>query len=104
MAWFFLILAGLCEILGVINMKKYMDTKKKLFLAAVIITFSINFIFLAMAMKTIPMSTAYAIWTGIGTAGSAIVGFLIFKEKITALNLLFIGMVAFGAIGLKLLT
>lgn len=104
MAWFFLFLAGCCEILGVINMKKYTDTKKKSFLIAVIIIFAINFVFLAMAMKTIPMSTAYAIWTGIGTAGSAVVGFLIFKEKVTAQNLIFIGMIAFGAIGLKLLT
>lgn len=102
MAWLCMVAAGLCEVAGVINMKKYTETKRKIFILGCVCTFAVSFSLLSYAMKTIPMATAYAVWTGIGTAGSALVGFIVFKEKATVLNALFISMIACGAVGLKL--
>ena len=81
MAWVFLILAGICEIIGVLFMK--VATEKKGWAPKVILiaNFGVSFFFLSLAMNTLPMGTAYAIWTGIGTAGSALLGILIFRES-----------------------
>lgn len=80
MAWVFLILAGICEIIGVLFMK--VATEKKGWAPKVILiaNFGVSFFFLSLAMNTLPMGTAYAIWTGIGTAGSALLGILIFPR------------------------
>jgi paired small multidrug resistance pump len=104
MAWIALVLAGACEVLGVLAIK--MVTRKKnllsyLFLA---VAFGTSFSLLSYAMTVIPMGTAYAIWTGIGTAGSAILGMLAFGESREWKRFLFISMILTAAVGLKLLT
>ncbi len=85
-------------------MKKYSETKRKIFVFGCVCTFAVSFSLLSYAMKTIPMATAYAVWTGIGTAGSALTGFILFGEKATAFNVFFIAMIACGAVGLKLVS
>lgn len=104
MSWVLLILAGCCEILGVMCMKRYTDGHGKKYLIGIAFTFAVSFSLLSLAMKTISMATAYAIWTGIGTAGSALAGFIIFKERATVLNIIFIALIACGAVGLKVLS
>lgn len=104
MAWLYLIIAGVCEVIGVILMK--IATKKKSWIPKLmlIVSFTISFFFLSLAMKSIPMGTAYAIWTGIGTAGSALLGILIFKESADWRRLAFLSCILCGAIGLKLIS
>lgn len=104
MAWVFLILAGICEIIGVLFMK--VATEKKGWAPKVILiaNFGVSFFFLSLAMNTLPMGTAYAIWTGIGTAGSALLGILIFRESADWRRLAFLSCILCGAIGLKLLS
>ncbi|PFC46724.1 QacE family quaternary ammonium compound efflux SMR transporter [Bacillus thuringiensis] len=69
-----------------------------------ILGFGLSFIFLAYAMETLPMGTAYAIWTGIGASGGAILGMVFYGESKDWRRLIFIGMVLGAAIGLKLVS
>ena len=69
-----------------------------------ILGFGASFVFLAYSMKTLPMGTAYAIWTGIGASGGAILGMLFYGESKNWRRLIFIGMVLGAAVGLKLVS
>lgn len=69
MAWMALVMAGLCEMMGVYMISKYNKTKTIKNLGLLIFAFTLSFVGLAYAMETLPMGTAYAIWTGIGAAG-----------------------------------
>ena len=104
MSWFFLLLAGLIEILGVVMINKFVLTGKKIYILFIALQFTISFAFLSLAMKTISMGTAYAIWTGIGSVGGVIVGILFFKESKNLQKLLFISLIIFASIALKLIS
>ncbi|GKU75621.1 multidrug efflux SMR transporter [Paenibacillus sp. L3-i20] len=104
MAWIFLIIAGICEVAGVIFMKIASERKGWAPKLILIMNFAVSFYFLSLAMKTLPMGTAYAIWTGIGTAGSALLGILIFKESAEWRRLFYLSCILSGAIGLKLIS
>lgn len=103
MSWFFLFLAGCMEIIGVIAMKKLINTGKEIFLLAILVQFSLSFSFLSLAMREISMGIAYAIWTGIGAGGGVVVGILLFKESKNILKFFFLGLILVSSIGLKLL-
>ncbi|MNP55035.1 Multidrug resistance protein YkkD [compost metagenome] len=66
--------------------------------------FGLSFMFLSIAMETLPMGTAYAVWTGIGASGGAILGMVFYGEPRNALRILFIAMVLGSAVGLKLVS
>lgn len=104
MAWISLILAGLFEMFGVVMINKLHKDRNWQSLVLLIAGFGASFIFLAYSMKTLPMGTAYAIWTGIGASGGAILGMVLFKESKDWKRLVFIGMVLGAAIGLKLVS
>lgn len=106
MAWIFLIIAGICEIIGVIIMKKYVNTHAKKYLLALIVCFMCSFmsLSLSLSMQSIAMSIAYAIWTGIGAVGSIVVGVVLFKESKNFLKLFFILVILVSTIALKLLS
>ncbi|MGH2267306.1 DMT family transporter [Campylobacter taeniopygiae] len=104
MAWMFLIIAGICEIIGVIIMKKYINTHAKKYLLALILCFMCSFMSLSLSMQSIAMSIAYAIWTGIGAVGSVVVGVVLFKESKNFLKLFFILVILISTIALKLLS
>lgn len=104
MAWIALILAGLCEMFGVVMINKLHKDRNWQSLVLLIAGFGASFIFLAYSMKTLPMGTAYAIWTGIGASGGAILGMIFFGESKDWKRLIFIGMVLGAAIGLKLVS
>jgi quaternary ammonium compound-resistance protein SugE len=70
--------------------------------AAAVLCMALSGLFLFLAQRTIPMGTAYAVWTGIGAAGTVIAGIVLLSEPASALRLFFIGMVAAGIIGLKM--
>lgn len=104
MAWIALVAAGLCEMMGVYMISKYNDTKSTKNLMLLIFAFTLSFAGLAYAMKTLPMGTAYAIWTGIGAAGGALLGMLFFNESKDWRRVVCIVLVLGAAISLKLLS
>ncbi|MES5893543.1 MULTISPECIES: multidrug efflux SMR transporter [Bacillus cereus group] len=104
MAWISLILAGLFEMFGVAMINKLHKDRNWQSLVFLILGFGLSFIFLAYAMETLPMGTAYAIWTGIGASGGAIIGMVLYDESKDWRRLVFIGMVLSAAIGLKLVS
>ncbi|GIP56915.1 multidrug efflux SMR transporter [Paenibacillus sp. FSL W8-0186] len=104
MAWGYLIIAGLFEIIGVIGVKRVAERSNFLNNLILIAGFIISFTFLTYAMKDIPLSTAYAVWTGIGTLGSTLIGILFFKEPRNALRVFCILGIIFTIIGLKLVS
>ncbi|MBI5973325.1 paired small multidrug resistance pump [Staphylococcus caledonicus] len=103
MAWLFLIVAGLFEVLGVILLNELSRTKKRFYIVLMAITFVLSFSTLKVAMNTIPMGTAYAIWTGIGTAGGAIIGMIFYRESTHFSRLFFIFLIIVSVIGLRLI-
>ncbi|MEC1645114.1 DMT family transporter [Bacillus velezensis] len=104
MAWLLLILAGLCEVIGVSAINRFVIRKDIKSICVLIVAFTLSFFFLSQAMTSIPMGTAYAIWTGIGTVGAALVGMFIYGEPKEWRRILFISMILCAAIGLKLLS
>jgi paired small multidrug resistance pump len=104
MGWMYLILAGCCEVIGVIAINKVTQQRNWKSIALLICGFVLSFSFLSQAMQTIAMGTAYAVWTGIGTVGGAFVGMLMYGEPKEWRRMLFIGMVLSAAIGLKLIS
>lgn len=102
MVWLILFLAGLFEIIWAVGLK-YTGGFSRLWpsigtLAAMLV----SVILLAQAMKSLPVGTAYAIWTGIGAAGAVIVGIVMFNEPATIARLICLGLIVGGVIGLKL--
>ena len=104
MAWIALVVAGLCEMMGVFMISKYNDKKNAQNLVLLILAFTLSFAGLAFAMLTLPMGTAYAIWTGIGAAGGALLGMLFFNESKDWRRLVCIALVLGSAICLKILS
>ncbi|MDM5360240.1 multidrug efflux SMR transporter [Peribacillus sp. ACCC06369] len=104
MAWISLILAGLFEMFGVAMINKLHKDRNWQSLMLLFIGFGVSFLFLAYAMQTLPMGTAYAIWTGIGASGGAIIGMLLYGESKDWRRVVFIAMVLGAAVGLKLVS
>ncbi|AHN21158.1 multidrug efflux SMR transporter [Lysinibacillus sphaericus] len=104
MAWVALVIAGLCEMMGVFMISKYNEVKNIKNLVLLIAVFTVSFLGLAYAMETLPMGTTYAIWTGIGAAGGAILGMLFFNESKDWRRIVCIVLVLGAAICLKLLS
>lgn len=102
MAWIYLLIAGVLEIFWAISLK-YTDGFSKLWPSVSTVAGMIaSFYFLAQALKTIPVGTGYAIWTGIGAAGTAVFGMILFAEPASSLRLLCIALIVAGILGLKL--
>ena len=103
MAWLALLIAGLFEIVWAVGMK-YTDGFTRLWpTIGTFAAMAASVVLLGFAMKTLPLGTAYAVWTGIGTAGTVIVAMVLFHEPATALRLGAIGLILIGGVGLKLL-
>lgn len=102
MAWIFLVLASLGEILGVMSINLYIKSKRFFWLFMVAFTMSLGFLFLSLALKEIPLGTAYAIWTGLGATGAVLMGIIFFKESASFYRILFLMFIIIGAIGLKI--
>ena len=94
--------AGIFEIFWAVGIKYCDGFKITLPLILVIISMALSVIFLGLATKTIPMSIAYAVWTGIGIIGVFTYGLLVLKDPISAKNIIFVGMILIGIVGLKL--
>ena len=102
MAWVFLACAGLLEVVWSSFLKLSEGFTKLGWSVATIAGMLASFYLLSQAMKTLPLGTSYAIWTGIGAVGSVVVGILIFKEPVTAARMFFTALLLTGIIGIKL--
>lgn len=103
MSWVYLIMAGIFEMLGVGSISRFNQNKDKKSLLLLFCTFGGSFILLYLAMKTLPMGVSYAIWTGIGAAGGAILGMLFYGESKDWRRIACIGIILLSVIGLKLI-
>lgn len=104
MAWVYLILAGIFEMVGVAMINKLHRDRNWQALVLLLAGFGASFLFLALAMEALPMGTAYAVWTGIGASGGAILGMVWYGESKEWRRVLFIAVVLGAAIGLKLIS
>lgn len=102
MARFDLFIAGIFEVVWSTCLKYSHGFTNVMFTVLTFIGMGFSFWFLAHAVKSLPMGTAYAIWTGIGALGAVIVGVILFKEAVTLVRLFFVAMLLTGIIGLKL--
>lgn len=102
MAWFYLLIAGGCEVVGVWGLKAFSDKKRLVHLVVVLLAFGASLGLLTIAFNTIPTSTAYAVWTGIGATGSTVMGIIVYKDSKDWKRLFFIALIVIGVVGLKL--
>jgi quaternary ammonium compound-resistance protein SugE len=104
MGWVLLGVAGALEV-GFTTALKYAEGFTKLWPSLVfLVAYAGSAWFLSQAIKTIPIGTAYAVWTGIGAVGTAVIGIALFGEPATALRVLFLAVIVGGIIGLKLVS
>lgn len=104
MAWFWLLLASASEIIWAIGLK-FSEGFSRFWPSVITAVFMIvSYIFLGQALKTLPLGTGYAIWTGIGAVGAGIAGAILFKEPVTAARVLFFSLIIVGIIGLQATT
>jgi len=103
MDWILLLVAGFFEIGWPLGLKLSQTMSSKLFgLSIAVLSMSLSGLFLWMAQKTIPIGTAYAVWTGIGAAGTFIVGVIVFKDATNIFRIMSVMLIILGVVGLKL--
>jgi len=104
MAWTYLVVAGLLEVGWAIGLK-YTDGFSRLVPTVWTVTAMVlSVVLLGLAVRSLPVGTAYAVWTGIGACGTALLGIYLFAEPATALRLGCIGLILAGIVGLKLVS
>ena len=102
MAWIALFVAGLLEVGWAVGLK-YTEGFTRLWpTAATAVALICSMVLLGVALRTLPLGTAYAVWTGIGTVGTALLGIALFREPTSVLRLVCIGLIVAGIVGLKL--
>ena len=104
MAWLVLLAAGLLEIGWAIGLKYTEGFTRLVPSVLTLAAMAGSIILLGVALKTLPIGTAYAVWTGIGAVGTALLGIALFGEPATAARLASIGLIVSGIVGLKLVT
>ena len=104
MAWVVLVVAGLCEIAWAVGLKYTDGFTRPLPTALVVLAMVASVWLLAIALRTIPVGTGYAVWTGIGAVGTALLGMALFNESRDVLRILCIALIVAGIVGLKLVT
>jgi quaternary ammonium compound-resistance protein SugE len=104
MAWFMLFVAGLMEVGWAVGLKYTEGFTRLLPSVLTLAAMAASLALLAMVLKTLPIGTAYAVWTGIGAVGTAILGIVLFGDPATMARLACIGLIVAGIVGLKLVT
>ncbi len=104
MDWIYLIIAGMFEVAWAVGMKLSNGFSNLTISILTILGMIASFYFLALALKNIPLGTAYSIWTGVGTLGTVILGIILFKEPINVARIVCIMFIISGITGLKLLS
>ena len=101
MEWVFLVIAGGLEVFWSTCMKYSEGFTDLKFSILTVVGMICSFLFLSQATKSLPLGTAYAVWTGIGALGAVIVGIVLFKEPVTAARIFFVSLLLIGIVGLK---
>lgn len=101
MAWVYLIAAIGLEVIGTVSLKFSNGFTDWRFSVLSLAVYGLSFWVLSLTLRVIPVSTAYAVWAGLGTAAVAIIGLVFFKEPMTALKGIFLLMIIGGVVGLK---
>ena len=104
MAWLILFVAGLTEIGWAVGLKYTQGFTRPMPTALTVVAMVASLWLLGLAVRTLPLGTAYAIWTGIGTVGTVVVGILLFNEPATTVRHLCVALIVSGIVGLKLVT
>ena len=104
MAWLVLLVAGLLEVGWAIGLKYTEGFARLVPSVLTLVSMVGSVVLLGLALKTLPIGTAYAVWTGIGAVGTALLGIALFGEPATAARLACIGLIVAGIVGLKLVT
>ena len=104
MNWILLVIAGLCEVAWAIGLKYTHGFTRPLPTIGTIAAMLISIWLLGIAMKSLPVGTAYAVWVGIGAVGTAILGIILLNESASAARLVSLGLIVAGIVGLKLAT
>lgn len=102
-AWILLVVAGLLEIVWSVSMKASNGFTKPNFTSITFVAAALSFWLLGLALRQLPVGTAYAAWTGIGAVGAAILGIVFFGEALTLARIGCIALIVLGIVGLKLL-
>ena len=102
MAWIVLLVAGVCEVAWAIGIKYTEGFSRPLPSALTLAAMAVSVLLLGWSLKTLPVGTAYAVWTGIGAVGTALLGMLLFNESREVARLVCIGLIVAGILGLKL--
>jgi len=101
-AWYYLLVAGLFEVVWAVGLKYTEGFSRPWPSAGTVLAMIASFYCLAEALKTIPVGTGYAVWTGIGAAGTALFGIILFGESTAVPRLVSIALILFGIVGLKI--
>lgn len=104
MAWLYLLVAGLLEIAWAIGLKYSQGFTKVVFSIPTIACMILSFFFLSIALRTLPVGTAYTVWTGIGAMGTALLGVILFGEPASMKRFICIGLILAGVLGLRLVS
>ena len=102
MAWVYLLFAIMLEVAGTVSMKLSQGFTKGLPSILVVVFYFFAFFILSLSLKQLPVSVAYAIWSGLGTAAIAIIGYFYLQETMTLLKAISIGLIVLGVIGLNI--
>ena len=102
MAWLVLVVAGLFEVGWAIGLKYTEGFSRFWPSAATVAAMVVSVVLLGWAMRTLPVGTAYAVWTGIGAIGTVVLGIVLFQEPATVARLVCVGLILAGSVGLKL--
>lgn len=103
-AWAALVVAGLFEVAWAIGLKYTAGWTRLAPSLATVVAMIFSFYFLSLALKALPIGTAYAVWTGIGAVGTALLGIVLFAEPATVARLACIGLIVAGIVGLKIVS
>ena len=103
LAWVLLVIAGLLEIVWSVSMKASHGFTKHHFTAITLVAAGLSFWFLGLALRQLPVGSAYAVWTGIGAVGAAILGIVLFSESLSVARVGCIALIVVGILGLKFL-
>jgi len=102
MAWLVLVVAGLFEVGWAVGMKYTEGFTRPVPTLLTAVSLILSMFLLALAVRTLPLGTAYAVWTGIGTVGAVVLGIVLFGESVALGRLLCVGLIVAGIIGLRL--
>jgi quaternary ammonium compound-resistance protein SugE len=103
LAWMLLLLAGILEIVWSVSMKASNGFTKHQFTALTLVAAGLSFWLLGLALRQLPVGTAYAVWTGVGAVGAAVLGIVIFGESLSIARILCIALIVAGILGLRFL-